>query len=383
MNGRVCQLCGKPLSRIWASGGDFCSREHRNQYRLRCGMDTLLEASKHASLMRRRDQLRQFPSSQLQSKANIDPRPFAPLPMAPRRPSGPGLKDNAVLQSLSLQAVKNDLRPLTAAPLDVRATLPRVVALPARSSRRLAAFPGMSLRLRAALAPAGLTAIQFKHAGGAGFRRSFVMLSHPARRVLITKQAFRRLARGPVLHLPGKRARGLQFAAQVGKALRVSGNAGFRLPALAMRPPGIRAVVSGAIQWPAILPLSRLPYQAAETVADPAKMEFPAGAVRPPASHRKGPIIGLPRAAARRLVLPSCEDAEDHRPEGWRSLALDRAPVMTDPGLRTRRSSAPPVFRKLRPAPAAGSALARAEQARFEAQDHAIVSMLYPWNSSR
>src|SRR5215813_1763046 len=52
-----CLLCGKPLSRIRVGGGeDFCSREHRNQYRLRQGMDRLTEANKMASLMRRREQ---------------------------------------------------------------------------------------------------------------------------------------------------------------------------------------------------------------------------------------------------------------------------------------------------------------------------------------
>jgi hypothetical protein len=56
MNGRTCLLCGKPLSRIRVgSGEDFCSREHRNQYRLRRGMDRLHEANKVASLMRRRE----------------------------------------------------------------------------------------------------------------------------------------------------------------------------------------------------------------------------------------------------------------------------------------------------------------------------------------
>ncbi len=53
---RTCKLCDKPLSRIWLGAGeDFCSREHRNQYRLRAGMDRLLEANKVASLMRRRE----------------------------------------------------------------------------------------------------------------------------------------------------------------------------------------------------------------------------------------------------------------------------------------------------------------------------------------
>lgn len=53
---RTCLLCDKPLSRIWLGAGeDFCSREHRNQYRLRRGMDRLLEANKVANLMRRRE----------------------------------------------------------------------------------------------------------------------------------------------------------------------------------------------------------------------------------------------------------------------------------------------------------------------------------------
>ena len=57
MNAKTCQLCGKPLGRIRVGAdGDFCSREHRNQYRLRQGMDRLTEANKMASLMRRREQ---------------------------------------------------------------------------------------------------------------------------------------------------------------------------------------------------------------------------------------------------------------------------------------------------------------------------------------
>ena len=87
MNGRTCQLCGKPLSRIWAGGGgDFCSREHRNQHRLRCGMDTLLEANKHASLMRRRDQPRQFLTAHLQCNSAIEPRAFGPIRQLVARP---------------------------------------------------------------------------------------------------------------------------------------------------------------------------------------------------------------------------------------------------------------------------------------------------------
>ena len=56
MGGRVCLHCGKTLSRIRVGAGeDFCSREHRNQYRFRRSMDHLQEAGKVASLMRRRE----------------------------------------------------------------------------------------------------------------------------------------------------------------------------------------------------------------------------------------------------------------------------------------------------------------------------------------
>jgi len=43
--------------------GDFCSREHRNQSRLRRGLDRLEEANKVANLMRRRENPRQIPTA--------------------------------------------------------------------------------------------------------------------------------------------------------------------------------------------------------------------------------------------------------------------------------------------------------------------------------
>src|SRR5579871_2333873 len=92
MNGRTCQLCGKPLSRFSVgSGGDFCSREHRNQFRLRMGMDRLQEATKVASLMRRRENAKLLPSSQLLSNSGAMTR-YAPYArVAVRRPSAPTL----------------------------------------------------------------------------------------------------------------------------------------------------------------------------------------------------------------------------------------------------------------------------------------------------
>ncbi len=56
MAGKTCLHCGKPLVFIRVgAGGDFCSREHRAQYRLRRGMDCLAEANKVSTLARRRE----------------------------------------------------------------------------------------------------------------------------------------------------------------------------------------------------------------------------------------------------------------------------------------------------------------------------------------
>ncbi|SPF48384.1 conserved hypothetical protein [Candidatus Sulfopaludibacter sp. SbA4] len=88
MNPRTCLLCGKPLSRIWVGAGeDFCSREHRNQYRLRRGMDRLLEANKVASLMRRREQPK--PISATLQAGTAAARVTDPAPI---RLSGSGIK---------------------------------------------------------------------------------------------------------------------------------------------------------------------------------------------------------------------------------------------------------------------------------------------------
>jgi hypothetical protein len=63
MSARTCHLCGKTLSRMRVgTDGEFCSREHRNQYRLRRSMDQLQEANVMASLLRRREQFKSLGS---------------------------------------------------------------------------------------------------------------------------------------------------------------------------------------------------------------------------------------------------------------------------------------------------------------------------------
>jgi len=53
--------------------GDFCSREHRNQYRMRQGMDRLLEANQVANVIRRREVPK--PITSHHPPAEIAPRP--------------------------------------------------------------------------------------------------------------------------------------------------------------------------------------------------------------------------------------------------------------------------------------------------------------------
>jgi len=80
MNARSCQLCGKPLSRLRVGGdGDFCSKEHRNQFRLRAGMDRLVEVNKVAILMRRRESARPILASSLIRRGITARHDFAEL----------------------------------------------------------------------------------------------------------------------------------------------------------------------------------------------------------------------------------------------------------------------------------------------------------------
>ena len=82
MSARVCQLCGKPLSRLWVGGdGDYCSKEHRSQHRLRQGMDRLEEASKVTSLMRRRENPRHISTATID--AQFRARPAAGMACVP------------------------------------------------------------------------------------------------------------------------------------------------------------------------------------------------------------------------------------------------------------------------------------------------------------
>src|ERR1051326_2877496 len=88
VSARACQLCGKPLSRIRVgTEGEFCSREHRNQFRLRQGMDRLMEANNVANLMRRRERPKSIMPNGLDSRAAVERRAYDQGPPMPVRSS--------------------------------------------------------------------------------------------------------------------------------------------------------------------------------------------------------------------------------------------------------------------------------------------------------
>ncbi len=110
MNAKTCQLCGKPLGRIRVGAdGDFCSREHRNQYRLRQGMDRLTEANKMASLMRRREQPKPInPGAQVgQTGAHTAE---APLLRSDAAPTIPGVRWQP---SIHMPSGSREMRPVS------------------------------------------------------------------------------------------------------------------------------------------------------------------------------------------------------------------------------------------------------------------------------
>jgi hypothetical protein len=186
MSTRTCQLCGKPLSRLWVGGGDdFCSREHRNQYRIKRSMDQLQEANKVSTLMRRREH----------------PKPVAPA-------SHPGIL--AARAAVAPITHPNDLRLPTTFP-----------ALHRELSVRLPSERSRPMVLRASLAAYAID----------GVHREF---DAPRLRIQTEMTRFRertiRNADSGSVHR-GRGPRHLHVAAEAGHPLRVSASAAFRIPA--------------------------------------------------------------------------------------------------------------------------------------------------------
>ena len=234
MSSRTCQLCGKPLSRIWVgAGGDFCSREHRNQYRLRRGMDRLLEANKVASLMRRRENPKPIRGAAAASVSATAQRGFweaqrAPLPDEPRmlwRPSiaraplaSPAGRGPGQIKSASARVSSAAAQPRLASYARVTA---RAAALAVPSSRS---------RMGVKMPPASVALLRYHVLGASQNRREFGLLLRSRLEALLGRGGARAVETAGLINLQKtRRPRVLRGLANEGQALRVSGGAGFRI----------------------------------------------------------------------------------------------------------------------------------------------------------
>lgn len=189
MSARACQLCGKPLSRIRVgTDGDFCSREHRNQFRLRQGMDRLMEANTVASLMRRRERPKNIVPKLTDSASSLERRGFSQGPPIPVRP---GFVMRSAHMSLG---TGNGL--------------------------------GHASRTQIAL-------VRFHVLGTGDARHSMNVLPRPSHGLFLLPKP-RRAGRGGSERTMAP-AREISPAPLAGVMLRVSGSAGFRLPRVQVR----------------------------------------------------------------------------------------------------------------------------------------------------
>jgi len=239
MNGRTCQLCGKALSRFTVgSGGDFCSREHRNQFRLRLGMDRLMEANKVSSLMRRRENAKAIPAAQLVRDSKVLPRVAPLLRMPVRQPGAHPLKPLAAVLELSgivSRATTQRSSPQNAAAIlsEARSIDPHSFGI--RPQRPL--LPARTDRLQAHIMPAGMVVPRLSLASVAQFRREVTELRLTLRRTHFGGDGIQvRPLRLPTQNCQEPQpARRLNNSADRGCELRVSGGIGFRLPAPRIR----------------------------------------------------------------------------------------------------------------------------------------------------
>ncbi len=257
MTAKSCQLCGKPLSRLRVGGdGDFCSREHRNQHRLRRGMDRLEEANKVTSLMRRRENPRHISSTQLMCNSALERRgffepkqlaskagtaAFSPVlrgPAAPRVVSG---ADRYVAPRASRLAGAKVSRRADASlvRIDGRGTLPVIPRRRQKLPVQISMAPLVSLSCERAAAPASA--------------RDFRMLRHGEIRVhlgrLRSAAGVGGSRRGPALE-PQTRLRKIGSAPLAGSALRVSIGIGFRVGKVNWHDFSIRPPAQAYLLWP-------------------------------------------------------------------------------------------------------------------------------------
>ncbi len=180
---KMCRLCGRPLSRIRVGGDEeFCSREHRNQFRLRSSMGRLLEANKVASVMRRRETLRQIPVTQLLHSAEMETRPgiaIAPFRMDRVPQAITATRALSFHADVGRKDELSSLSPRDIGPLQARS--PELLADRLFRPAERIALPVREIAAKSVMTPqAGLTQIQIARVGPVAQTRESLVLLHSA-----------------------------------------------------------------------------------------------------------------------------------------------------------------------------------------------------------
>jgi len=305
MNGRTCQLCGKPLSRIRVgAGGDFCSREHRNQHRLRCGMDRLMEANQMASLMRRREHLKPLNAMDAHSAAAAHRRPFSEP--APWKPAGTPFARRVAPRLHARMRASGDYARFR--PGDGAGTQRRIEPAPARNRRRAPMLRTRAGQVRRAQLRASVALLRYHVLDCEGNRRLFGPVLRTFRRPLAFTQRTPNLA-APKVHAT-RVTRGFLVLARKGRDIRVSASQAFRIPRPLLPRPAFQAQLDVVMSWPGILPVrSRIPVAAPGY--RPGGVTIPVSEIVLPAAPPAHTPIGLPGLAT--LVSRPVNAASGHR----------------------------------------------------------------------
>jgi hypothetical protein len=382
MNGRACQLCGKPLSRIWAgSGGDFCSREHRNQYRLKCGMDTLLEANKHASLMRRRDQLRQFPATQLQAGGIMSPRACGPMAAVVHKP---GLRRMPPSPTAAKPAVERVDRFAGLLSTEDSATGPRAIensgSQPGRAPKLPAVF---SRRAPVTLARAGLVLIPLRRNCKDARRRGFFAPARNRMRVEWPSQPFRAMRLHELGSLGMRRGRKLESPAKIGNPFRVSGNCAFRRPDLSLLDRPMRGPETPGMTWPGSRTLRQTTASGGGTALAASHRDMPAAAACLPNAPGLDRRSGLkPPEALPLRKRPAYRSDSAVRAASW-IWTLQGRQILPVPEMSLRQAAIGPGCLPVKVRAALGEAAHRLEGARFQPAEQPWIATPILWNPSR
>ncbi len=223
MSAKSCLLCGAPLGRIRVGAGeDFCSREHRNQYRLKRSMECLSEANKVATLARRRENpkplfIEAFPPLPGEPRAHTPLRAFeSSAALAPQLKAGErrySLQTAGPVRVLSDDVPKQ--APAKLAPLPITSPAkPKVRHSHPPVMKPVAGFRAELMALRPATPGNGL-----RVSSGTAFRPRLPRASEAASRIVVSGSAGVRSPGSGKDFLPLARVR---FANEDGKRLGVT-----------------------------------------------------------------------------------------------------------------------------------------------------------------